>query len=181
MFSSFARLLVFGIGISAGLRTMTAPATVAWAAHLGWINLAGSPLGFMGSAWAVTLFTIAALVEYVIDLLPSTPPRTRPFGLTCRVATSLLAGACLGVAEGTTGVGVPLSALLAAVAAIAGAFGGFQVRTRLVRALRVPDAVIAIPEDLVAIGLGLLCCFEIQKFHTPLAVLLVHLSSRAYL
>jgi uncharacterized membrane protein len=39
---------------------------------------------------------------------------------------------------------------------IAGAFGGYQARVGLVRTLRVPDFTIAIPEDLVAIGLGLL-------------------------
>jgi uncharacterized membrane protein len=40
--------------------------------------------------------------------------------------------------------------------AVIGAFGGYEARVRLVRRLRVPDAAIAIPEDLVAIGLGLL-------------------------
>ncbi len=43
MNSGFALLLVFGIGVVTGLRCMTAPAVVAWAAHLGWINLNGSP------------------------------------------------------------------------------------------------------------------------------------------
>ena len=36
-----------------------------------------------------------------------------------------------------------------------GAFAGYQVRTRLVKALGVKDAFIAIAEDLVAIGLAL--------------------------
>ena len=35
------------IGIVAGLRTMTAPAGVAWAAWLGWIDLAGTWAGFL--------------------------------------------------------------------------------------------------------------------------------------
>ena len=37
-------LLAIGIGIVAGLRSLTAPAMVTWAARLGWINLTGSPL-----------------------------------------------------------------------------------------------------------------------------------------
>jgi len=37
-----------------------------------------------------------------------------------------------------------------------GAFGGYYARVGLVRTLRVPDFVIAIPEDAIAIGLGLL-------------------------
>jgi uncharacterized membrane protein len=38
-----------GIGFAAGLRAMVTPAVVAWAAHLGWLNLTSSPLAFMGS------------------------------------------------------------------------------------------------------------------------------------
>jgi uncharacterized membrane protein len=153
MSSGLAVGLIFGIGVVAGLRTMTAPAVVAWAAHLGWIDLSGTPLIFMASVWAVALLTLGALVEYVIDLLPSTPARTSARGLTARIVTGALSGACLGVAAGAA---PGKAALVGVVGSIAGAFGGYQARVRLVRGLRVPDAVIAIPEDLVAIGLGLL-------------------------
>jgi uncharacterized membrane protein len=153
MNSGFALLLAFGIGVVAGLRSMTAPAVVAWAAHLGWINLSGSPLAFMGSAWAVGIFTVGALGEFVADKLPTTTARTAAVGLTARIVIGLLTGACLGVAGGAS---YWLGALIGAIGAIAGAFGGYQARVRLVRGLHVPDAAIAIPEDLVAIGLGLL-------------------------
>src|SRR6202790_3402358 len=153
MNSGFALLLVFGIGVVTGLRSMTAPAVVAWAAHLGWINLHGSPLAFMGSGWAVGIFTVGALGEFVADKLPTTPARTAAVGLTARIVIGLLTGACLGVAGGAS---YWLGALFGAIGAIAGAFGGYQARVRLVRGLHVPDAAIAIPEDLVAIGLGLL-------------------------
>jgi uncharacterized membrane protein len=153
MNSGFALLLVFGIGMVTGLRSMTAPAVVAWAAHLGWINLSGSPLAIMGSAWAVGIFTVGALGEFVADQLPTTPARTAAVGLTARIVIGLLTGACLGVAGGSS---YWLGALIGAIGAIAGAFGGYQARVRLVRGLHVPDAAIAIPEDLLAIGLGLL-------------------------
>jgi uncharacterized membrane protein len=153
MNSGFALLLVFGIGVVTGLRCMTAPAVVAWATHLGWINLHGSPLAFMGSAWAVGIFTVGALGEFVGDLLPTTPARTAALGLTARIVIGLLTGACLGIAGGAS---YWLGALIGAIGAIAGAFGGYQARVRLVRGLHVPDAAIAIPEDLIAIGLGLL-------------------------
>jgi uncharacterized membrane protein len=153
MNSGFALLLVFGIGVVTGLRSMTAPAVVAWAAHLGWINLSGSPLAFMGSAWAVGIFTLGALGEFVADQLPTTPARTAAVGLTARIVIGLLTGACLSVAGGAS---YWLGALIGAIGAIAGAFGGYQARVRMVRGLHVPDAAIAIPEDLVAIGLGLL-------------------------
>src|SRR3984957_14814313 len=90
----FVVLLVLGIGFVAGLRTMTAPAVVAWAAHLSWINLAGTPLAFMASIWAVGFFTLGALAEYVIDQLPSTPPRTGAQGLITPAVTTSLIGRC---------------------------------------------------------------------------------------
>ena len=153
MNSGFALLLAFGIGVVTGLRSMTAPAAVAWAAYLGWISLHGSPLAFMGSVWAVAIFTLGALGELVADQLPTTPARTAAVGLTARIVIGLLTGACLGVAGGAAPW---LGALIGAIGAIAGAFGGYQARVRLVRGLHVPDAAIAIPEDLVAIGVGLL-------------------------
>jgi uncharacterized membrane protein len=152
MNSSLALGLACTIGVVAGLRSFTAPAVVAWAAHLGWINLHGSSLSFMGSVWAVTIFTILALVELVADKLPNTPPRTAPVGLSARIVTGALTGSCLAVAGGTT---LWLGAVAGAIGGIAGAFGGYYSRVGLVRALRVPDFAIAIPEDLIAIGLGL--------------------------
>src|ERR1035438_7251050 len=153
MSSGFVLLMTFGIGLVTGLRSLTAPAVVAWAAHLGWINLSGSPLAFMGSAWAVGLFSILALVEFVADQLPNAPARTAPVGLSARIIMGLLSGSCLGIAGGASPW---LGAVVAAIGAIAGAFGGYHARVGLVKALRAPDVAVAIPEDLLAIGLGLL-------------------------
>jgi uncharacterized membrane protein len=153
MNSGVALVLAFGIGIVAGLRSLTAPAVVAWAAHLDWIHLAGSPLAFMGSIWTLAIFTILALVELVTDQLPKTPARTMPGPLGFRIVMGLLTGACLGIAGGSSAW---LGAIAGAVGAIVGALGGYRARVRSVQALRVPDFAIAIPEDLVAIGLGLL-------------------------
>jgi uncharacterized membrane protein len=157
MNSGFA-LLAFGIGVVAGLRSMTAPAIVAWAAHLGWINLSSSPLAFMGSAWAIAIFTVGALFEFVVDQLPTTPARTTAVPLIARIVMGLLTGACLGTAGGAS---LWLGALIGAIGAIVGGFGGYQARVGLVRALHVPDIAIAIPEDLIAIGLGL---FLVSRF-----------------
>ncbi len=152
MSSGLTLALAFAVGLVAGLRSFTAPAVVAWAAHLGWINLHGTPLAFMGSVWAVTIFTLLGLAEFVADQLPKTPSRTAPVGLSARIVTGALTGACLAVAGG---VALWLGALAGAAGGIAGAFGGYHSRVGLVRALRVPDFAIAIPEDLIAIGLGL--------------------------
>jgi uncharacterized membrane protein len=152
MDSAFVLLLALGIGIVAGLRSLTAPAVVAWAAHFGWIRLAGSPLAFMGSKWTAAVFTLLALGELVADQLPGTPPRTAAVGLSARIVTGALCGVSFAVAGGAS---LWLGAVAGAIGGIAGAFGGYQARVGLVRALRVPDFAIAIPEDIVAIGVGL--------------------------
>jgi uncharacterized membrane protein len=148
-----ALLLAFAIGVIAGLRSMTAPAVTAWAAYLGWIHLQGSPLNFMGSIWVVALFTLGALAEFIVDQLPQTPPRTAAGPLLARIVTGGLSGSCVAVAGGQS---LLVGALLGAVGGVVGAFVGYQARTGLVRALHVPDRVVAIPEDLVAVLLGVL-------------------------
>jgi uncharacterized membrane protein len=136
--------LAFLLGIVAGLRSMTPPAAVAWAARLGWLHLEGTPLAFLGSTAAAYVLTGFMLAE-----LPRTPSRTRPGPFLARLVTGGLAGAAL-----TAGVGssLALGALLGALGAVAGTLGGYKARTGLVRALRVPDLVVALAEDAVAVG-----------------------------
>ena len=153
MNSTIVLLLAAGIGVVAGLRSLTAPAVVSWAANLGWINLHNPPLSFMGSKWTVAIFTVLSVVELVADQLPSTPARTGAMGLSARIVTGALTGACLAAAGNAA---LWLGAVAGIVGAIAGTFGGYYARVGLVRSLRVPDFAIAIPEDVIAIGLGLL-------------------------
>jgi uncharacterized membrane protein len=158
MTSGLALVLAFCIGVVAGLRSLTAPAVVAWAAHLGWMDLSRSPLAFMGSGWAVGIFTALAMLELVADQLPATPARTTTGPLTARIVLGMLTGACLGVAGGTS---LWAGAILGALGAVAGAFGGYRARVGLVRALGVPDFPVALFEDLIAITLGL---FLVSRF-----------------
>ena len=146
-------LLSFAIGLVAGLRSMTAPAVVAWAAYLGWIHLEGSPLAFLSSRWAVALFSLCALAEFVADQLPTTPARTAPGPLGARIVFGALTGAALAIAGAQSGW---LGAFIGAIGAAAGAYAGYHSRVGLVRSLGLPDRAVAIPEDLLAIGLGLL-------------------------
>jgi uncharacterized membrane protein len=143
-----AILLAFLIGVFAGLRSLTAPAVVAWAVHLGRLKLDG-PLAHMGETVSVAIFTILALGELIADKLPKTPSRTAAVGLCARVLTGGLSGGCVAAAGGQ---GAILGAVLGAAGGVAGAFGGYQARTRLVKALGVRDFVVAVAEDLIAIG-----------------------------
>ena len=74
-------------------------------------------------------------------------------GLSARVVMGALCGATVALAGGES---IALGIVLGVAGGIAGAYGGYQVRTRLVKALGVPDVVIAVLEDIVAIGGGLL-------------------------
>src|SRR5215472_4805137 len=92
--------LALGVGFSSGLRTFTAPAVVCWAAHLGRLNLHGSPFSFMGSKAALAIFTFMALFEYVYDLNPKAPSRTSPPSLIARIISGGLCGACIFASAG---------------------------------------------------------------------------------
>jgi uncharacterized membrane protein len=143
--------LAVGIGIVAGLRALTAPAAVSWAAHLGWLNLQGSPLAFMGSTAAVAIFSILALAELVADKLPATPNRTKPGPLLSRIILGGLCGAGLSVSAGQL---LLAGATAGGVGAVVGAFAGYEVRKRLVSGLQVKDIIIAFLEDLLALALA---------------------------
>jgi uncharacterized membrane protein len=150
---NYVFVLAVGIGIVAGLRSLTAPAVVAWGAHLGWLNLHGSPLAFMASTAAVVIFSLLAIGELVADKLPRTPKRTAPAPLVARIVTGGLCGACLCAA---TGQSLFLGAILGAIGGVIGAFSGYEIRSRVVNALHIQDFFVAICEDLIAIALACL-------------------------
>jgi uncharacterized membrane protein len=158
MSASEILLLAFLLGMVAGLRSLTAPAVLAWAAHRNWLNVHNTPLSFMASTAAMVIFVLLAVGELIADQLPSTPSRTAPPGLIARIVMGGLCGA--GIAAAGT-QSLVLGAILGIVGALIGTFGGYQVRTRVVTAFKVPDLVIATLEDVVAIGGGL---FIVSRF-----------------
>ena len=151
--------LAVGIGFVAGLRSMTAPAAVSWGAHLGWLKLEGSALAFMGSTVAVAIWSIFAIVEYVVDQLPTTPKRTAPGPLIARIVMGGLCGACLCASENQS---LLVGAVLGAIGGVMGAFAGYEARKGLVKSLNVKDVFVAIPEDIVAIGLATLIVWSLR-------------------
>ena len=149
-----ALLLALLIGVVAGLRSLTAPAVVAWAACpslFDWIDLSGKWLSWVGSVVTVVILTILAVAELVSDKLPKTPPRTAPAAFGARILMGGFAGAVIG-----TPFGHPWTAVGAGiVGAVLGTLGGYQARKRLVAAIGGKDLPIALLEDAVAILGGL--------------------------
>src|SRR5438445_1494659 len=147
MSASQALLLTFLIGVVAGLRSVTAPAVVAWAAHRNWINLRNTSLFFMGSTGAVVIFTLLAIVELIADQLPSTPSRTKPLGLIARIIFGGLSGAAIGLSGGHSFV---FGAVLGAAGAMVEPFAGYRRRTRPEGDSKVQDFANAFLEDMLA-------------------------------
>lgn len=146
-------VLAFAIGIVAGLRSVTAPAVVAWAAKLEWINLEGSVVAFLGSSVAVWIISALAIAELVGDKLPFTPNRIAAGPLIARIVSGAFSAFALCSA---TGQGAVAGAIVGGIGALAGAFGGFRARRHLVQNKNLPDILVALLEDVIAVGGGLL-------------------------
>jgi uncharacterized membrane protein len=140
------------IGVVAGMRALTAPAVVCWGAHLGWLHLAGTKLAFLGAEWALILFTVLAVVELITDQLPKTPARTVPPQVSARVLFGALCGWALAIAVGGSAL---LGAGCGIIGALIGTYGGYHTRHALVTKAGLPDFVVAVAEDLIAILGGL--------------------------
>lgn len=146
------------MGVVAGLRAMTAPAAVSWAAHLGWLPLQGTPLAFLGYAATPWIITVLALLELVTDQLPSTPSRKVPVQFGTRIVVGALCGAALGMPSG-----VWIGGLVAGVVgALVGTLGGAKARGALAQSFG-RDLPAALIEDVVAIGGAVLLVLSIAR------------------
>jgi uncharacterized membrane protein len=151
-------ILAFAIGVIAGLRAMTAPAVTSWAARLGWLNLQNSWLAFLGFAYTPYTISALALGELINDKLPKTPSRKSPGPFGARVVMGALCGTCICISASQS---VIIGGVVGALGGVVGTLGGYELRTRLVKALKVPDIVIALLEDAVALGGGF---FLVSRF-----------------
>jgi uncharacterized membrane protein len=139
------------IGVVAGLRTMTAPTAISWAAYLRWLPLDGTPLSFLGATVTPYLFTLAAIGELITDQLPATPSRKTPIQFGARIVSGAFSGCAIGMAGGSWLFG----AVAGAIGAVIGTLGGAEARLRLASAFG-RDRPAALLEDIVAIG-GAFC------------------------
>ena len=146
------------IGIIAGLRAMTAPAAVSWAASLGWLDLSGTSLAVLGYTWTPWILSVLAAVELVTDQLPSTPSRTVPVQFGARLVSGALAGAAIGASANALIVG----AIAGAVGAVLGTLGGRMFRARLASAFR-KDRPAALSEDAIAIAGAFLVIWAVRR------------------
>jgi uncharacterized membrane protein len=135
------------IGVVAGLRAMTAPAAVAWGAHLGLIPLQGSSLAWLGGPVATWTFTALAALELVADQLPKTPSRKVPMQFGTRIVSGAFCGAAIGMVRGAWVGG----AAAGAIGAVIGTLAGAEARGGLAKAFG-KDLPAGLLEDVVAVG-----------------------------
>jgi uncharacterized membrane protein len=149
--------LAFLTGVVAGLRSMAPLAAISWAARLGWMHLENTWLAFLGFAPTPYIFSVLAIGEFISDKLPKTPSRKSPAGFIGRIVSGALCGAAL--ATGQSRMGGLLAGVLGAVA---GTLGGYEFRSRLVKATGGNDLPIALLEDAIAISGTLLIVSQIS-------------------
>src|SRR3979411_2590877 len=145
-------LLAFLIGVTVGLRCMTPPTVVSWAARLGWLHLQNTPLAFLGFAATPYILTVCAIGELIADKLPKTPSRKAPVGFIARIVNGAVCGAALGASSG----GLVGGLVAGALGGVAGTLGGYEFRVRMGRAPGGKDLPIALLEDAIAIGSAIL-------------------------
>ncbi len=140
-------LLALLIGIVAGLRALTPPAVVAWAALLDWLHVEGTWASWIAHPIVVGLLTVLLVIELITDQLSRTPSRKTTVQFATRLITAGFAGAVIGTAWG-----YEFTALAAAVVgAFLGTIGGYGARKRLAAAFG-RDLPAALLEDVVAVG-----------------------------
>ena len=127
---------VFALGVVSGLRSATPIALVR-----------------MGARNASSIaFTAAALGELIADKLPFTPSRTSLPALGARLASGAYAAGAVAKEDEAN---VAIAIALGVAGALAGTYGGYNVRKWLTTKVHIPDLIVALVEDTVAIGVGL--------------------------
>ena len=151
-------LNAFQIGIVAGMRAMTAPALVSHKlSHTHPDPLPGSPLHFLTSSKVATTFAVLAGGELIGDKVPNSPARTTLPQLSARVVSGAMSGAALTEADGQP---LAYGAVLGALGAVAGTFAFFHLRHWLTHEKDLPDPLVALAEDALAISAGWLIVNE---------------------
>jgi uncharacterized membrane protein len=128
---------------------MVAPTAVAWASQFTLTALRQTSLSFLAAPATAYIFTALACAELVGDKLPFTPSRLTVGPLVGRIVMGALCGMALCAA---TQQSMPVGGVAGGIGAIAGAYIGYQLRRLLTTRVKLPDFLVALAEDAVAIA-----------------------------
>lgn len=137
------------LGVVAGLRSQLPAAALAARG----LEPTSGPLALLGSGLGRRAAYLAAAGELLADKLPATPSRVDRGPLIGRVVSGALAGATYASARGGGGGRLLLPVLAGAAGAYGGTWAGYLLRQRAVGVTGLPDPVVAVGEDALAVGL----------------------------
>lgn len=141
------------MGAVAGLRSMSAPAIVSQFARSGLLPIGASSVGFLNRPATIRTTAILAAGELIADKLPFMPKRTKAPSVVARGISGGLSGAAICLSKRRS---VLAGALIGAAAAVGATYGAYQLRRRAGQKFHLPDPVVAIVEDAIVAGCGLL-------------------------
>lgn len=141
------------MGVAAGMRSMASPAIVTQLAKSGLIPSGQTAMSFFNRPATAKTMAVLALGEMVADKLPFMPKRTEAPALVTRAISGAVSGAAICSSKKRSAIA---GALLGAVGAVGATYGAYQLRKWAGERFEVPDAVIAIAEDALVAGCGML-------------------------
>lgn len=145
-------LKAFGLGVVAGMRSIVAPALLSHKlVRTVPIKQPTEPIHYLAQPPAEMALKVLAGVEILADKIPNGPDRTIPPQFGFRIASGATCGAFLSQVEGAS---APVGALAGGLGTVVGTLVFFHLRQWLDRELGLPDPLVALGEDALAIGAG---------------------------
>jgi uncharacterized membrane protein len=148
------------IGTVAGMRSMTAPAIVSRLAGTAGIEVDKTGVDFLHSPVIPRVMSILAIGEVIADKLPFIPSRVTPFPLVTRAVSGAVSGYVLCSSKKRSPV---MGAIFGAAGAVAGSYAAYALRKRIVKGLHIPDTVVALAEDALAISAGTIIASKLRS------------------
>ena len=137
-------------GIATGMRGTVAITAIAYAARQGALSVRYPHLDRLLQAQpTLPLLATAVVGELIVDKLPMTPSRLEPGPLVGRLVGSGVTGALVSRGRGGSSI---TGALVGAVTALASSWAFGRGRVKISARTGVPDPVVAIGEDGLAIA-----------------------------
>lgn len=128
----------------AGLRSLAAPAIVS---RFGRAQNAG----LLNYSLAAKIIPVLAVGEAIADKLPFMPNRTLAPSVAFRAISGGISGAAIATAKRKPAF---WGVVLGAAAAVGATYGAYHLRRKISKGLHVPDAIVALAEDTLAVSAG---------------------------
>lgn len=141
------------MGIAAGMRSMASPAIVSQLAKAGVLSPGESAIGFFHKPATAKTMAVLAVGELIADKLPFMPKRTDAPAVVTRAISGAVSGAAICSSKKRS---IIAGALLGALGAVGATYGAYKLRKWAGAQFDVPDPVIAIAEDALVAGCGML-------------------------